>query len=403
MLEELLGKEGADEALWVANGSCGLPTEQLEQMHASPRPIVLGTPERLLELLRLDMELYGMAGKRMAINPRTIEMIIVDEVDMVFRPLTRYAPLTKKKNHFRHPPAGTEFLRMLRDFSTKQQEKLDQLEGKPQQTVPDINPPGMQMVAVSATLAQSIKHNSRRLWMRRLTRTEKSSGKAQKLAELEEQHQNASMTFAPSSQHAAPSRAGPAQLLEPIYYVRAAGAFAAPDTIQHFFAVVNEDSPMAKVGMLNEILASKPVVEDESSALVLFEDDKQMRKYLSMIRQLPNVTLGSLRLTKPIRIPGWTHLYLANYRQVRGLHFENVRHVFLLDPPSNESDYLHLAGRTGRMQKDGTTVEGSVVTMTSFEQLSKLRKFMTNLDIVISPLNVDFSEQHEQSQDRLQE
>ena len=51
-------------------------------------------------------------------------------------------------------------------------------------------------------------------------------------------------------------------------------------------------------------------------------------------------------------------MVVASEEEVRGLDFKDLQHVFIFQVPRTAEEYLHLAGRVGRLGKEGivTTV-----------------------------------------------
>lgn len=67
----------------------------------------------------------------------------------------------------------------------------------------------------------------------------------------------------------------------------------------------------------------------------------------------------------------------------RGLHFDDVDFVFLMQKPKSPDEYVHLAGRTGRQGKRGT-----VVSLVEFEEFRKLRGWSSSLKVDFEPLDI---------------
>ena len=172
-----------------------------------------------------------------------------------------------------------------------------------------------------------------------------------------------------------------AAALLPIHYVRAPGSFLPPQSVQHFYAVVSSPTPAAKAALIQRLIEANPQ-RGSLTGLLLFENDADMKVYSSLLRHIPKLTISSIIVKAPITHSDHMHLTLANFHQVRGLHFEQLHYLFLMDIPATESDYLHLSGRIGRMSSDSQTfLPGSVITLLSREQLPKLTKFTSTLNI----------------------
>ncbi|CAN0386560.1 unnamed protein product, partial [Ectocarpus sp. 12 AP-2014] len=67
----------------------------------------------------------------------------------------------------------------------------------------------------------------------------------------------------------------------------------------------------------------------------------------------------------------------------RGLHFDDVDFVFLMQKPKSPDEYVHLAGRTGRQGKTGT-----VVSLVEFEEFRKLQGWSHSLKVNFEPLDI---------------
>lgn len=67
----------------------------------------------------------------------------------------------------------------------------------------------------------------------------------------------------------------------------------------------------------------------------------------------------------------------------RGLHFDDIDFVFLMQRPKNPDEYVHLAGRTGRQGK-----AGNVVTLTSAEEFRKLQLWSSTLKVDFEKMNL---------------
>lgn len=67
----------------------------------------------------------------------------------------------------------------------------------------------------------------------------------------------------------------------------------------------------------------------------------------------------------------------------RGMDFRNVSHIFNMDLPLNPIDYLHRAGRTGRMNK-----EGVVYNIVRDREKFIMYKMMKGLNIDVTPVGI---------------
>lgn len=83
-------------------------------------------------------------------------------------------------------------------------------------------------------------------------------------------------------------------------------------------------------------------------------------------------------------------LFVAPFSGTRGLHIEDIDVIFIVEAPRSMDEYLHLAGRTGRMSlksRKGMTdkapeqQQSVVATITNLDGLRRLSSWQTALDI----------------------
>ncbi|SHJ45297.1 DEAD/DEAH box helicase [Tepidibacter formicigenes] len=67
----------------------------------------------------------------------------------------------------------------------------------------------------------------------------------------------------------------------------------------------------------------------------------------------------------------------------RGMDFQDVTHIFNMDLPLNKTDYLHRAGRTGRMNKKGVTIN-----IIRDREKFIMYKMMKYLNISVKPITI---------------
>jgi superfamily II DNA/RNA helicase len=75
---------------------------------------------------------------------------------------------------------------------------------------------------------------------------------------------------------------------------------------------------------------------------------------------------------------GKVQLLVASDLAARGLDINEVTHIFNLDLPEQSKEYLHRAGRTGRMGKEGTVI--SIVTE---KETALIKKYQAAFDLDI--------------------
>ncbi|KGK90814.1 DEAD/DEAH box helicase [Clostridium sp. HMP27] len=80
---------------------------------------------------------------------------------------------------------------------------------------------------------------------------------------------------------------------------------------------------------------------------------------------------------------GKVQLLISSDIAARGLDVKDVTHIFNLNLPSDPKEYLHRSGRTGRAGDFGTSI-----SIISPVELSLIKKYEKNLNIVVKPKKV---------------
>lgn len=81
---------------------------------------------------------------------------------------------------------------------------------------------------------------------------------------------------------------------------------------------------------------------------------------------------------------GQITVLIASDVAARGLDIKGVTHIFNVDLPSSSDDYIHRAGRTGRMG-----ASGQVLSLPCEEELKLIRRYERDLNICIKRLEID--------------
>ncbi|WP_129600818.1 DEAD/DEAH box helicase [Anaerophilus nitritogenes] len=157
-----------------------------------------------------------------------------------------------------------------------------------------------------------------------------------------------------------------------------------PSTIYHQYMVTKASK---KTDALEEILKSiKP-----SKSLVFINKNENVDRFVKELKSLGFLVGGIQTRTKnqdrqntltqfnkgKIKILVTTDLF------TRGMDFQKVSHVFNMDLPFNETDYLHRAGRTGRIGQEGT-----VINIVRDREKFILYKMMKKLNIKVDHIDV---------------
>ena len=81
---------------------------------------------------------------------------------------------------------------------------------------------------------------------------------------------------------------------------------------------------------------------------------------------------------------GKIQVLIASDVAARGLDIKGVTHIFNVDLPTSSDDYIHRAGRTGRMG-----ASGHAISLTSEDELKLIRRYERDLNIRIERLDLD--------------
>ncbi|MBF8982093.1 DEAD/DEAH box helicase [Lutibacter sp. B2] len=157
-----------------------------------------------------------------------------------------------------------------------------------------------------------------------------------------------------------------------------------PSRIKHEYIVSKAPT---KTETLGEILTSiKP-----KKSLVFINKNENVDRFTKELKSLGFLVGGIQTRTKnqerqhlldafnkgKLRILVTTDLF------TRGMDFKDVTNVFNMDLPLNNTDYLHRAGRTGRMNK-----EGEVINIVKDREKFIMYKMMKYLNIEVTPIQL---------------
>ncbi|KAI7883500.1 P-loop containing nucleoside triphosphate hydrolase protein [Lichtheimia hyalospora FSU 10163] len=269
---------------------------------------LIGTPARLVDCI----------GR---IPTHLLDCIIIEEADQALRLPTRYAPLKKQKKRAANPKP-TQIL-------------VDQLLSQSQGRKP-------QLAAISATLNRPLRH-----WMR-------THGWVHDPAFIDIT-QNVDAMNHHTKHHC---------LLVSPGAVRNIGSIYEDDEDEDEWISQEEQQQ-------NSLLESIAVLLDIESVHngILFVDSSVSTT--TVTRQLRGFGIDALDIRG---YNDWKSqrnndiddqkppLWVATEFSARGMDIPNVSHVFILGEPSSIASYVHMAGRTGRLGKDGFN-NGKVITI----------------------------------------
>lgn len=167
-------------------------------------------------------------------------------------------------------------------------------------------------------------------------------------------------------------------------YISLDNAKPVPSKIEHNYIVSTAPKKTETLAELIGVL--KP-----SKVLVFINKNENVDRFVSELKSL-GLSVGGIQIRT--KNQERQHI-LANFNQgklkvlvttdlfTRGMDFSNVTHIFNMDLPLNPVDYLHRAGRTGRMNK-----EGVVYNIVRDREKFIMYKMMKNLNIEVTPVNV---------------
>jgi superfamily II DNA/RNA helicase len=411
-LETLI--DGDVDVARVCNTVIGGPVsaaDQLDALRKRRAPMVIGTPNRLLEVLQLDATQRAEATvQRLVAKPlfewRALRTVVVDEIDQVVPPVTRFMPSAAAGRLYRHPPAGAVLLHYVLGGQQLEQRSGPATPSK-YATCPMrstlLKPPHLQTVLASATLGRQTRNAASRQWIRRLAwRT-----KVGVPIEREEQ-------------------------LQMGCYVKAQGAFRVPDAVDHRYMTV--DHPTERFDRVADIVniwrMTGRAARLRRVALLFVADEADVRQYVDKFNSADGNITASLLSDSFRRKPDDDdtdnthrfvqasqqrrrhlleqleasdgdgddddepsgdplaesekpfHIIVAHARAIRGIHIDKVPLVIIDSSPRSDGEYLHMAGRCGRADQPGTCV-----TLFLYHQQSHRNRLKSHIDIDLLPFD----------------
>ncbi|MFZ5967857.1 MAG: DEAD/DEAH box helicase [Bacillota bacterium] len=157
-----------------------------------------------------------------------------------------------------------------------------------------------------------------------------------------------------------------------------------PKGIQHQYIVTKA---VKKTETLEELLR----VIKPSKALVFINRNENVERFVKELKSMGFAVDGIQTRTKnqdrhsmltafnkgKLKVLVTTDLF------TRGMDFKDVTHIFNMDLPRNNIDYLHRAGRTGRMEK-----HGMVINIVRDNEKFIMYKMMKQLHIDVSAITI---------------
>jgi len=167
------------------------------------------------------------------------------------------------------------------------------------------------------------------------------------------------------------------------------------------FSSVASSSPKGTPDKINSLMRPKVVVffpdEDEARDAILSLRDAMWGEHKLGVL-LPNTGTAPLSIMESFK-KGEISVLLATPNSIRGLDFPELTHVYTLFLPDNDPrEYLHLAGRVGRIGQQGSVrgQGGRVTTILDQDEAPKFDQMATFLGFGyedVAPIKAEISEQ----------
>jgi superfamily II DNA/RNA helicase len=172
-----------------------------------------------------------------------------------------------------------------------------------------------------------------------------------------------------------------AELMREPERIRIEASAKIPDSILHFYFLTEERD---KLEVLRKVIA---IVKPEKALVFIGAREDadfcmtRLRYHGLLVESLHGHTekKDRKRIMEDFRA-GKTPVLIVSDIAARGLDIDGITHIFNLHIPEQPKDYLHRAGRTGRVGKKGTTI--SIVTE---RELTFISEYEKELKIHIDP------------------
>lgn len=295
--------------------------------------VLIGTPS----LLRTELA-------RGALSREALEVIVVDEADYQVRSLRRFAQPAERKNRLTHPQPLLLLLRELLHLEHLPPAAPDP-RASPTNPHQDRPGPGLflrakrpRLIFCSATLNTLTRNDLHR--SRIIHNSRSATVMIREFSGLEASAANE--------------------------YRGVVAEFVLPAEIQHRFRLVDGDRPLEFLGALQEILVNRhpqtlhintlgdgedPMQHPHPQQGILFCPREKSKSELCSFLSSHGIScayLSNLAESNGGHDAG-VRLWIGSEVDARGLDLPSVSFVIILDPPRTPSDYLHMAGRVGRL------------------------------------------------------
>lgn len=301
-------------------------SDWIQALHGTSSPLIQSTTtaSAFMQSSTIPHTLIGTPGRLVdcidRIPTHLLDCIIIEEADQALRLPSRYAPLKKQRKRASNPKP-TQVL-------------VDQLLNNAQGHKP-------QLAAISATLNRPLRH-----WM----------------------HTHGWVDN--------PAFIDITQSVEAInHHTKHHCLLVSPGAVRNIGSIYEDDDDeddelLQEEQQDNSLLESVAVLLDIESVHhgILFVDSSV--SVTTVTRQLRGFGIDALDIrgyndwktqheNDPDQKPP---LWIATEFSARGMDIPNVSHIFILGEPSSIASYVHMAGRTGRLGKNGFN-NGKVITI----------------------------------------
>lgn len=359
----------------------------LAEIELLSSPIVVGTPRELLQLLT------SPNGDQFA---KSIDYLVLDEVDHLLVPKSRYKFKLNSSQRLQGSHSTTARILSI----------LEQLQRK------------LQLIGVSATIGRRLQRELLHLTLPILRDTDISSGfpiirpANAALLDFRSEMDSATKQIPKEICHiSAPSDAERAEPLREVLNLsvtkRPTRYIAIPSDIKHFLYVDKRESNAStiakKLSFFNKFV--KKELKESSKRILLFlptSENVQEAKHILRFWRTDNVhTVDEAKLMLENSTSSFVGkdqspmIIVASFSGTRGLHIAGVDTVFVTQPPQTMDEYLHIAGRTGRLDcsslpncTDSEQIACRVFTVVNAEEMKRMLSWQTPLGIQLQKVFV---------------
>jgi superfamily II DNA/RNA helicase len=316
--------------------------------------ILIGTPNRLLSLYDEKM-----------IDFSRLQTVIVDEVDKILIPLSRYATVKERYNRQVHIPPGEKLLDILSNQRKKPKVKRMGIGGGMQDAAKNQK---LQWIVCSATLNSPMKALLKKKgWMTTPAILDMNTTLPSTI-----KHSAYYLNEQELLVHLSNDDLESVNTRDPLPLDQDVG-FGNLDLIAECISSLCYQYQV-KNGML--------FVETSESLLPLIEKLNQIglkAEYLSKYYDYTLVSKAGQSQTLKVEANPIPNLIIARESEARGLDIPNLDHVFIIGDLSPQS-YIHTSGRTGRFENTGR----ATVLLTNGRQKDRHLQMLKQLKIQIN-------------------